>query len=126
MENLSQNENQIDKWEVCARDCLACYQACVRCLSHCMSHGGDHAEKKHLSILIECAEICQLTSKVLMLGNHEALEFCRTCSMICRACAKACRSLGDDSELEGCAFHCLGCADSCDSVSENLSGESFS
>lgn len=117
-------ETQVDQisspnWDNCARDCLACFEACMRCLSHCLEYGGKHANKSHLNLLLECQSICHLTANVLYMRSEEARYFCELCAKICDACADACKEIGDTSELQGCAYHCKGCADSCRSFINN-------
>jgi len=36
-----------------------CHDTCLQAVSHCLDTGGDHARTQHITLLLDCAEICQ-------------------------------------------------------------------
>ena len=103
--------------EQCFQDCLACYQECLSCIPHCLSQGGKHAEQKHISLMLECAEICNMSASVMALKGQFAHELCQLCAKVCEACEASCRSIDpNDSMMQRCADMCRRCADSCRSM----------
>jgi hypothetical protein len=104
--------------EQCIRDCLECYQTCLSCLSHCLSQGGKHAEQKHITLMMECAQICNMSATLMTLNGQFAHEHCQLCAKVCEACEESCRSMDpEDSMMQECADMCRKCADSCTSMS---------
>lgn len=103
--------------EQCIRDCLSCYQECTSCIPHCLSLGGKHVEEKHITLMMECAEICKLSATVMQLKGEFAYEFCQLCARVCDACADSCSSIDpNDSMMQKCAEACRKCAESCRSM----------
>lgn len=102
--------------ERCAKECLACYQACVQTLQHCLSKGGRHAGKEHVTLMADCVEICRTSADLLLRGSERHAVTCRACAEICRECAEDCRSFENDREMAACADACERCAESCDKM----------
>lgn len=65
--NLHGNENlqSGNSMDQCIQDCIACYQECLGCIPHCLSQGGMHAEQRHITLMMECAELCNLSANVM-------------------------------------------------------------
>lgn len=100
--------------EQCIRDCLACYQECMSCIPHCLGEGGKHAEEKHITLMLECAQMCNLSATFMQLRGGFAHELCQLCAKICEACETSCRSVDpNDSMMQKCADMCRSCAVSC-------------
>lgn len=98
----------------CLRDCLDCYEVCIRTEEHCLEMGGRHVQPEHLRLLRDCAAICRVSADFLLRGSAQAAALCRVGSDICRSCAEDCGHFSGDSEMKRCAEQCLRCADSCD------------
>ena len=98
----------------CIRDCIACYQECLSCIPHCLSLGGKHVEPKHMTLLMECAQICNMSATLMQLKGDFAFEHCQVCARICDACADSCLSIDQhDSMMQNCADSCRRCTESC-------------
>lgn len=112
------NESVGINMEQCIRDCIECYQECTRCIPHCLSQGGEHVEQKHILLMMECAQICNMSATLMMLkGGQFAYEHCQLCAKVCDACEESCNSIDpDDSMMQKCADMCRKCADSCRSM----------
>lgn len=101
----------------CIQDCLACYQECLSCIPHCLTQGGKHAETKHITLMMECAEMCNMSASFMQLKGQFAYEHCQLCANVCEACEASCRSVDpNDSMMQRCADACRKCADSCRSM----------
>lgn len=110
-ESESQRGNSMEE---CIRDCIACYQECLSCVPHCLSLGGKHAEQKHISLMLECAQMCNLSASLMQLKSQFSFEHCQLCARVCDACAESCSSIDpNDSMMMKCADMCRRCADSC-------------
>lgn len=100
--------------EQCIRDCIACYQECISCVPHCLVQGGKHAEQRHLTLLMECAEMCDMSARFMQMKGQFAYEHCQLCAKVCDACADSCSKVDpNDSMMQRCADVCRECADSC-------------
>lgn len=106
--NLSFNTQE------CVDKLLDCYKACGVCLQHCISMGGTHATEEHLSVLIECEEICQTAADFLMSDSKFAQELCGICARVADNCADSCLEVdGNDETMKECAHACREAAEAC-------------
>lgn len=103
--------------EQCIRECIACYQECMSCIPHCLGQGGKHVEQRHLTLMMECAQVCNMSATMMQLKGEFAYEFCQLCARVCDACADSCSSVDpSDSMMQKCADMCRRCAESCRSM----------
>jgi hypothetical protein len=110
----TQGGNSLDQ---CIQDCLACYQECTSCLPHCLSLGGKHVEQKHLTLMMECAQMCEMSATIMQLKGDFAYEQCQLCAKVCDACAESCLRIDPkDAIMKRCADMCRRCAQSCRSM----------
>lgn len=111
----SKSDLSIDQ---CIRDCLVSFQACSGCLPHCLDMGGKHADKGHIGLLIECAEMCRMSASLMLAKSQFSHEHCQLCARVCDLCAASCESVdADDEMMAQCAETCRRSADSCRSMS---------
>lgn len=117
MQTTSQSEPSSSRgssMDQCIQDCLACYQECLSCIPHCLSLGGKHAEKKHITLMLECAQMCNASASMMQLQGEFAFEHCQLCAKVCEACADSCQSIDpDDPMMNKCVETCRRCAESC-------------
>lgn len=100
--------------EQCIADCLACYQECMSCLPYSLSLGGKYVEQKHLTLMMECAQICNTSATLMQIEGQFSHQLCQLCAKVCQACEESCTSIDeDDSMMHKCADMCRKCADSC-------------
>lgn len=97
----------------CVDSCLSCASVCTELIRHCLQMGGKHAEVSHVTIMIDCAEICQTSANFLLRKSDAHVETCGTCAAICRACEESCRQIGGVA-MTSCADECARCAESCE------------
>lgn len=60
--------------------------------------------------MMACAEICQTSANMMLIGTHHHKHTCRECAEICEECAANCDAVGG---MEACAEQCRKCAASC-------------
>mgnify|MGYP000846177478 CR=1 FL=1 len=101
--------------EACAHACHECQDTCLRTLGHCLGRGGEHAAREHITMLLDCIDICGVSHNVLHRGSAQHEHTCRACAAICRACAEECDRMakGDEVMME-CVRACRGCAERCE------------
>lgn len=98
----------------CIDECTRCHAICVETVHHCLTMGGTHAEPHHISLLLDCAEICRTSADFMLRGSEHSAAVCATCADICLACEQSCRATGDDETMTKCADACRRCAESCE------------
>lgn len=95
----------------CIDACLACYRTCTSmAMNHCLKLGGKHAEQKHFTLMMACAEICRTSAHFMLLGSAHHRHLCAECAEICVECADDCERVGD---MDECVKACRRCAESC-------------
>jgi hypothetical protein len=101
-----------ESWE-CARRCFACAGTCWQSIASWL----DQAEPlpDQLLVLIDCAELCEVTARSLMRGSPEAGRLAALTGELCALAAKAAE---DEPALAGCVEAALRCARSCSSIGE--------
>lgn len=98
-------------------NCMACHVICEQTLTHCLSMGGRHVEAVHLKSLIDCAQICAVSSDFMARDSAVHASVCKACSDACAACAASCEKFGDDEQMKLCAEACRKCEESCRAMS---------
>ena len=114
----TERESDSGQMEACIRACLECYQECTSCVSHCLSQGGEHVEQRHITLMLECAKVCELSVSMMSLGGEFAGELCQLCARVCDACAQSCASIEDDAHMQECASTCRECAETCRTMAQ--------
>lgn len=97
----------------CIDACTECANVCAETIAYCMQQGGRHVEAAHLTLMIDCAQICRNSADFMARGSSFADSICEMCAEICQRCADDCASFGDDQQMQRCAETCRRCADSC-------------
>lgn len=98
----------------CIQNCMECHRVCTEMVTHCLSLGGAHAEPAHITLLLDCAEICATSAAFMIRGSQYHAQTCGVCAEVCTACADDCeRIAGGDEMMKQCAEICRRCADSC-------------
>lgn len=118
MESLKEQNEQINRlsinMEQAISNALECYRATTRCLQYCLSMGGKHSGSHHITLLMECAEICQISARFMVENSDFAHDICGLCARICDACGDSCHEIAaHDFEMQACIRACRNCADSC-------------
>ena len=97
--------------QACIAACTKCHDTCLHtAMQHCLDAGGKNVEPTHFRLMVNCSEICQVTSNLLLSGSAFSQQQCGICADICDACAKSCEQVGG---MEDCVNACRVCAESC-------------
>jgi hypothetical protein len=102
-----------ERMQDCVDRCNECREACLTTMAHCLEKGGRHASVQHITLLVDCAEICQTSANFMSRGSKLHAGVCGQCAEVCEACARSCEEMGDDAEMRRCAEACRACAQSC-------------
>ena len=95
----------------CIDECRRCHSTCLStAMNHCLETGGRHVEPKHFRLTIACAEICQTSANVMLMGSDLHRHTCAVCAEVCEECALSCAEVGD---MQDCVDACRRCAESC-------------
>lgn len=97
----------------CVAECEKANRACLETLRYCLERGGSHAAPAHVRMLMDCAEICQVTANFMLRGSAVHGIACGACAEICNLCADTCETFSGDSKMAECADICRTCAKSC-------------
>jgi len=92
-----------------------CHNICLETVSHCLQMGGNHARPEHITVLLDCAEICQLSANFMLRKSNLHALSCATCAEICDRCAQSCDGFRDEADqtMKQCAEICRRCAEAC-------------
>jgi len=101
----------------CIEQCDICHRVCMETLSYCLGLGGEHAEREHIRLLADCAELCQTNENFMLRGSELHTRISRVCEAVCILCAENCERFADDETLRRCAIVCRRCAAACGRMS---------
>lgn len=105
---------QHPEMEKCAHLCHACQDACLGLIPHCLALGAEHADARHIGLLVDCSVICGAAHNYLHRGSPLHGVTCRACAEVCEKCAEDCERIGaGDERMRECAAACLACAEAC-------------
>lgn len=103
----------VDEVHESARRCLACAGSGWLGLSVLLDRVAPIPER--LIVIIDCAEICEVTARSLMRGSTETRRICALTAAICGRAAEAAKS---ERELTDFVTAARQCARSCTAISE--------
>jgi hypothetical protein len=103
----------------CIENCLKCHSICMATVRHCLGMGGEHASPEHITLLLDCAEICQTSANFMLRHSTLHARTCGVCAEVCERCAEDCERLAQgDAEMLACAKMCRECAQSCHEMAQ--------
>jgi hypothetical protein len=102
-----------DRVQKCIDECTNCHHICLATVQHCLKKSGKHAEPRHITLLLDCAEICQTSANFMLRGSQLHVNTCMVCAEVCTRCAESCEQFSDDEQMRACAEACRSCAESC-------------
>lgn len=97
----------------CIQECQGCHEVCLESITYCLEMSGEHADPRHIGLLLDCAEICQTSANFMLRGSGLHPYTCEVCAELCEACADSCEGFTDDQMMQQCADVCRSCAESC-------------
>src|SRR5678809_1313370 len=54
-----------DELQHCIEECLNCHAVCTMTVQYCLAEGGEHADQVHIGVLLDCAELCQVSANFM-------------------------------------------------------------
>lgn len=114
MPHMAQYGVPTTEMQPCIDECLRCHGVCTTTVTHCLQRGGTYAAPEHVTLLLDCAQICATSADYMLRGSHLHAHTCGTCAEVSRACAESCEHMGDDAVMRRCAEECRRCAESCE------------
>lgn len=95
---------------------------CLQAASHGLDAGGRLADGALFRLLLDCAQVCQMTADFMLRGSEAYASVCRLCAEICERTAERCDASADDDVMSLCADACRECAGSCRTTAEAMAG----
>lgn len=97
--------------QACIKACCHCHKTCLEtAMNHCQEAGGNYVEANHFRLMLNCAEICQISVNFQLSNSLFHRQVCTVCAEICETCARDCEKIGG---MEDCVAACKACAESC-------------
>jgi hypothetical protein len=107
------NDDTVYDLQQCIQNCRDGHRICMLTLTHCFAKGGEHAEAGHIRMLLDCAEICQISANFMLRASERHPYTCAVCAQVCELCARDCEHFQGDQQMRMCGEACQRCADSC-------------
>lgn len=104
--------------QTCVDSCWRSHAMCLETERYCLERGGAHVMLTHITLLADCAEMCQKTANSLLRRSPQHSAVCVACAQLCDACAQTCETIKDDERMRVCARTCRDCADHCREMSK--------
>jgi hypothetical protein len=98
-----------DAMRECIVNCSDCHDICLEAAVYAVRGA---MEPDHVTLLLDCAEICDVSRDFMLRESRFHTRACGVCAAVCDACAAVCRE-HDDPLLQRCAEQCGICAGSC-------------
>lgn len=90
---------------------MDCAQVCTACADACLSEESVEELTKCIRTDLDCADLCEITSRVL--SRHTGYDANLTRSVL-EACAASCKKCGDQCAQHASHHeHCRTCAEVC-------------
>lgn len=105
--------------EECIDACIKCARVCRETLAHCFSMDESHKGSNHLTLLMDCAEMCDMSASLMERGSGHSRHHCALCADACNQCAESCDAF-DDSLMKNCTKVCRDCAEKCEKMTKKI------
>ncbi len=112
---MNRATNSRMEFQSCIDSCTKCAEACLACFKASLDEMDLNARKDCISILVECAMICQASVAMMSMNGLFSKEQCALCEKVCSKCAEECAMFKDEFSKK-CADICLSCAEECRGV----------
>ena len=106
-------------------DLMNCSSTIQETLMYCLQKGGRHADARHISLLMDTAELCKAGTSVLFHSSPVSQRVVGVIAEVCQECATSCEQFGDDPQMKACYDACLRTANSCRRIFGSSTGSSF-
>jgi hypothetical protein len=114
MQHGAEHHHLSPEMQQCIERCNACHDLCVTTAQHCLQMGGKHSAPRHISLLLDCAQICHTSADFMLRNSPLHARVCGVCAEVCERCAQDCQRIDpNDTQMQACAEVCRRCAESC-------------
>ena len=80
-----EHDESHDELQHCIEECLNCHAVCTMTVQYCLTEGGEHADVNLIGVLLDCAELCQVSANFMLRGSPHHVVTCVACAELCRA-----------------------------------------
>jgi Domain of Unknown Function (DUF326) len=95
----------------CIDECVTCAQACTGCADADLSEEMVRELRKCIRICLDCADVCEVTSRVL---TRQTAYDANVARAVVQACIQVSKSCGDECERHAAMHvHCRISAEEC-------------
>ena len=98
--------------QACIDACNRCAQSCYECMRACLDMPDVAERRECIALLIECAQMCQMSAAMMAMGGRFHREHCELCAKVRDACAEECGKFPEE-HCRRCAEACRNCAEEC-------------
>jgi hypothetical protein len=107
------SQHQSPEMRRCIERCQHCHDSCMQAVTYCLEQGGAHAERGHVALLLDCAQMCHTTGDAMLRGSDAHHLLCDACADVAERCARSCEQFSGDQQMQACARECRRCAGTC-------------
>ncbi len=97
----------------CLAACAACAAAAENCATHCLRTDAPKEMARIISLARTCADVCQLTSRLLAQESEFVQEYCALCAEVCHMLREECLKQPAVTCCQRCAEIALRCDKAC-------------
>ncbi|MGE5086176.1 MAG: hypothetical protein ACM3MG_07715, partial [Bacillota bacterium] len=95
----------------CIKACMSCSKACWDALHFLLNQKVSGAQGRHIATLQMCADVCELSSKMMLLDLEFSNQSCGLAFELSTTCASLCEKYQDEPIMSRCAEACRYCAE---------------
>lgn len=110
----SQQTGSSSSMATCLQACQHCHEVCRKAAFGISPAAAQELAADDVRLLLECAELCQLSANWQLAGSQYCRQICGVCAEVCRQCQDRCN---DNEGMQECAAACQRCAESCAAMS---------
>lgn len=93
-------------------ECMECHRLCMEAVTYCLRQGGDYAEEKHVTLLLNSSQISITAADFMIRGCENLAELCEVAAFICERTVISCQRWADtDPVRKQCMNQCSRCAE---------------
>ena len=102
MQQNTGNQMAQVEFQQCVQDLQTCHDSCMQTATNCQQAGGEHAQPEHVSMLNDCAALCQVTARFLQDNNPLYGYVTSASAQVTQHCGEECQRMGDTDCANAC------------------------
>lgn len=76
----------------CIQNYTHCHSICVQTTAYSIQMGGNYGKAGHLESLLNCADMCRMSTDFMLRGFNLHSYICGMCAEACERCAQSCEA----------------------------------